>query len=288
MKTIFYVFLWCFFILSCKDAATSTAQSAIAANLTAPPTEVKEQATLSSQQLSTNSAQDDWYWKNTIKSTAGQFEKWPHGWVEIEMRYKIKGSETTPRKLRVGHIDSLGTITLALDKPAQTQTTLDNLGNLFFSDIEDLASLQYTNGKVGYFANVVLDITKKGKVIGNLTLGNSVRTTYNLSNQSTLSMGDEGYIISFVYLDEAAQMKATEIKKNKVRRDGTNTIEAETTVVYDLDFTPGWNFVKTAVIGKYDLEHERGLNASWYKKHVHTVIPQIPEDASYFFRTPNY
>ena len=75
--------------------------------------------------------------------------------------------------------------------------------------------------------------------------------------------------------------------KNTDRRDGTNTIEAENIVVYTLDYKPGWNLVKTEVIGKYDLDHERGLNASWFKKHVHTVISEIPSDAKYFFRKFN-
>jgi hypothetical protein len=97
-------------------------------------------------------------------------------------------------------------------------------------------------------------------------------------------MGDEGYLISWVYLDSAARMRGTEETKNTVRRDGTKTIEAENTVVYDLDFNPGWNIVKTAVIGTYELEHERGLNASWFKKHEHSVINEIPSDANYYFR----
>jgi hypothetical protein len=97
-------------------------------------------------------------------------------------------------------------------------------------------------------------------------------------------MGDEGYLVYLTYLDEASSMQATETRTAKVRRDGTNTIEAETTVIYDVNFKPGWNFVKTEVIGSYDLKHERGLNASWFKEHKHTVVPKIPSDAVYFFR----
>jgi hypothetical protein len=228
--------------------------------------------------------QDDWYWKNTQMSENNTFDNWEHGPVDLVMVYRYKNNETTPETLKVGRIDANGTITINLPETIQTETKLGNLRNLVFYDIQDIAKFIYTNPEAGYFGKTSIRVEKNGSSIGNLTLGNSVRVTYNLVNQSTLTMGDEGYLISWVYLDSAARMRGTEETKNTVRRDGTKTIEAENTVVYDLDFNPGWNIVKTAVIGTYELEHERGLNASWFKKHEHSVINEIPSDANYYFR----
>ena len=240
---------------------------------------VKEESTLNNQ--------DDWYWKNTQMSENNRFENWEHGPVDLVMTYRYRNNKNTPETIDVGHIDGNGNLLMKLPETIQTETKVSNIANLVFYDIQDMATLSSHNPTAGYFGKTTIQVVKNGAVIGNLTLGNSVRVTYNLTNQSTLTMGDEGYLISWVYLDELASIKGTEETKNTVRRDGTNTIEAENTVVYKLDYKPGWNLVKTEVIGKYDLDHERGLNASWFKKHEHTIISEIPSDAKYFFRKSN-
>lgn len=71
----------------------------------------------------------------------------------------------------------------------------------------------------------------------------------------------------------------------EVRNDGTNRINVQTNVNYTLNFMKGWNLIKTEVIGKYKLDHERGLDISWYKNHRHTIITNMPNDATYYFRT---
>ncbi|MDX1364332.1 MAG: hypothetical protein R3243_08955 [Arenibacter latericius] len=264
-------------IIGCKDQSQTLPTSA------SRTTSEKANKTIISNKKTTNH-QDDWYWKNTTMSKNNTFENWKHGPAEVVMEYRLRHNKTVPKTLKVGSIDSDGTITINLPENIPTETNLANLSNLVFYDLQELATLNYENPDAGYFAKTTLSVVKNGDIIGTITLGNSVRVTYNLTNQSTLTMGDEGYIISWTYLDEAASMKGTENTINQVRRDGTKSIEAENTVVYELEFKPGWNLVQTEVIGKYDLEHERGLNASWFKKHLHKVVLEIPEDAAYYFR----
>lgn len=247
--------------------------------------EIQNDGKTKSNRHTINTDQDDWYWKNTKMSKNNIFENWEFGQVDLVMVYRYRQNETIPKTLKIGHIDHKGSITINWPETIQTETELGNLQNLVFYDIQDIGKFTYTNAASGYFGKTTLNVEQNGKVIGNLTLGNSVRTTYNLTNQSTLTMGDEGYIISWAYLDEFASLKGIENTANTVRRDGTKPIEVENTVVYDLDFKPGWNLVQTEVIGKYDLEHERGLNASWFKKHIHRVVAEIPEDAAYYFRS---
>ncbi len=62
----------------------------------------------------------------------------------------------------------------------------------------------------------------------------------------------------------------------------------ETNVSYNLNFKSGWNLVKTEVIDNYKLEHERGLDVSWFKNHKHTVISNMPNDAIYYYRASPY
>ncbi len=292
MKPILIIFFLFISFINCKDAKESKNQPLDSLNRMAITETVndenKRSENIKENTSNTEATQDDWYWKNTTMSKNNKFENWSEGEVTLVMNYRIKQNDMQPRSINVGSIDTNGDVSLYLPKEIETETKLDNLGNLVFYDIEDISSLKYENGNTGYFSNTSLKVEKNGTVIGELTLGNSVRTTYNLTNQSTLTMGDEGYLIYLVYVEEMSSMKAKEIKTAKVRRDGTNTIEAETTVVYDLELKPGWNYVKTAVIGNYDLKHERGLNASWFKAHEHTVITDIPKEAEYFFRKNSY
>lgn len=285
MKRYTSLFLILIVLLNCNDANTSKEN----------PDDSKAVMTVDSDEQKSNTSekkvikklsntQEDWYWKNTLKSTNNKFENWNESEVTLVMVHKLKQGETTPKTTSVGSINSQGIITINLPKKTDTDTALDNLGYFVFYDIQDLGNIEYNNGKTGYFSTTSLNVMQNGNSIGKLTLGNSVRVTYNLTNQSTLTMGDEGYILSWTYVDEASSLKGTETRIARLYRDGTNTFKDQTEVVYNLNFKPGWNFVKTEVIGKYDLQHERGLNASWFKKHKHEVVLDIPNDAVYFFR----
>lgn len=276
------------FLNSCKNDKDSkneslTIQDSIAKTETVNKESLNSEVTEGTDSNSKNS-QEGWYWKNTTMSKNDKFENWKEGEATLVMTYRMKQNDARPRTFKVGNITSDGVVTMNLPKEIKTETKLDNLGNLVFYDLQDISNLKYESGNTGYFSNTTMQVEKQGVIIGNLTMGNSVRTTYNLTNQSTLTMGDEGYLVYLVYVDEDSEMKGAETRTDKVRRDGTNTIEAETIVGYNLDFKSGWNFVKVEVIGSYDLKHERGLNASWFKKHEHTVVTEIPSEANYFFR----
>jgi len=291
MKQIVIILLAFIFLNGCKNGKDSKNEPLSIQDSITETKILNKENTASGFANTTDSTekdtQDDWYWKNTVMSKNDTFENWNEGEATLVMTYKVKPNDSKPRTFKVGSITSEGVVTIDLPKEIKTETTLGAFGNLVFYDIQDVTSLAYNNGNTGYLSNTTLRVEKKGVIIGNLTVGNSVRTTYNLTNQGTLTMGDEGYILYWAYVDEASGLKGTEIRKDKVRRDGTNTLEVETTVIYDLTHKPGWNLIKTEVIGSYNLEHERGLNASWFKKHKHTVINEIPEDASYYFRKVN-
>ena len=288
MKHFTIVLFTFIFFMSCNDpTSTQTEPKVEVTNTKAITAVATKEATGESSKENRNNTQynqDDWYWKNTQMSRDNRFENWEQGVVDLVMTYRYKHNATSPETIKVGSIESDGTIKVHLPETIQTETKVSNISNLVFYDIQDMTTLRSHNPETGYFGKTTMQVVKNGAVIGNLTLGNSVRVTYNLTNQSTLTMGDEGYLVSWVYVDGAASTKGTEETKNTVRREGTNTIEAENKVVYNLDYKPGWNLVKTEVIGKYELEHERGLNASWFKEHKHTVIPELPRDANYFFR----
>lgn len=225
---------------------------------------------------------DDWYWQNTLASTQGKFNGWSRGVVDIVMTYKGVRLQT----FKIGSIKEDGSIIFNLPSSVNTKTTFERqMGpqGLFF-DIYGNSPINYTNKKTGFITNTALLIMKDGKTLGNLTIGNSVRVTKNLTTQSGIDSGDEGYILYWAYANENCALVMDQEWSGKVYKDGTNSLDVKTNVNYDLHFKPGWNLVKTEVIGKYPLEHERGLDVSWFKNHRHTVISSLPSDAIYYFR----
>lgn len=225
---------------------------------------------------------DSWYWKNTIASINNKFENWSGGEADITMGYKGTALNT----FKIGTIKANGSIIMNLPESVITKTSLTKqLGpqGLFY-DIYGNAPVSFSNKEAGFITNPSLLIMRNGKHIGNLTIGNSVKVTKNLTTQSGVDSGDEGYMLYWAYANENCGISLNQNWEGNVRKDGTNTINVKTQVNYELNFKPGWNLVKTEVFGKYPLKHERGLDVSWFKKHRHSIIFSVPDDARYFYR----
>ncbi len=238
------------------------------------------------QKVKPKNSNKGWYWENTIASTNNRFKEWSGGEADINMIYKGSGFKT----FKIGVIKADGTIVFNLPNQVNTQTSLERqLGpqGLIF-DIYNKGIANYTNKQSGFITNMSFPILQNGKHIGNLTIGNSVKVTKNLTTQSAIDSGDEGYILYWAYANEKCGINLNQNWNGEVRKDGTKTRTIQTTVNYNLNFKPGWNLIKTEVIGKYQLEHERGLDKSWFKSHRHSVIEGIPKNITYFFRKTPY
>ena len=127
-------------------------------------------------------------------------------------------------------------------------------------------------------------VYQKEKKIGTLTIGNSVKITRNLLSPGDLYFGDEGYILSWVYVDKSCAIRVSKKWKGNLSNTGTPLL-VETNVICDLGFQRGWNLFKTEVIGSYHFSNTPEEDRSRYKKHEHTVVAAIPNDASYYFRS---
>ena len=234
-----------------------------------------------------SSSSDSWYWKNTIASTNNKFIDWDGGEADIAMAYK--GAEL--KTFKIGYIKADGNIVFNFPESVVTKTSLKRqLGpqGLFY-DIYGNVPVNFNNEEAGFITNVSLLIMRNGNHIGNLTIGNSVRVTKNLTSQSGVDAGDQGYMLYWAYAYESCGITLNQNWKGKVRKDGTNSKEVETNVSYNLNFKPGWNLIKIEVIGKYKLDHEHGLDISWFKDHKHTIISSMPNETRYFYRTiPQY
>lgn len=228
---------------------------------------------------------EDKYWINTLTSNNNTIlTNWNYGEADIAFNYNYDARNDKVEYIKVGEIKADGSIELKPTNKVPVLKPLNNFKNSNnFFDIHNSDSYQYTNGNSGFKLNAYLLVYQNEKQIGVLTIGNSVKVTLNLLTPGDLYFGDEGYILSWVYAEEACAIKANENWSGDLSNTGT-PLPVETNVTYDLNFKPGWNLVKTEIIGTYEFPNAPEEDRSRYKKHEHTIVNSIPKDATYFFR----
>ena len=233
---------------------------------------------------------EDKYWINTLASNNNnKLTNWNNGAADLVYNYYYDARKDKVEYVKFGIINADGTIELNPTNKIPVLQPLNNFKNSnIFYDIHNPDSYQYNNESTGFKLNSYLLVYQNESQIGILTIGNSVKVTKNLLTPGDLYYGDEGYLLSWVYAEEACSIKANENWKGDLSNTGTPLL-IETHVTYNLSFNPGWNLVKTEVIGTYEFPNAPEEDRSRYKKHVHTTIPSIPKDATYFFReSPQY
>lgn len=232
---------------------------------------------------------EDKYWKNTLASDSGNtLKNWNNGDADLVFNYSYDPGKDKVQYVEIGVIKADGTIALnPINKVPILKPIKEFKDSNNFFDIHNPDVYQYHNEDSGFKLNAYLSVYQNDKQIGILTIGNSEKVTRNLLTSGDLYYGDQGYLLSWVYVDEACAIKANENWKGDLSNTGTPLL-VETTVTYDLSFKPGWNLVKTEVIGKYEFPNAPEEDRSRYKKHVHTMAPSIPDDATYYFRSTLY
>lgn len=232
----------------------------------------------------------DKYLDNTLVSdNSSKLKNWNNGEANLVFNYYYDSRKDKLDYVKVGVIKTDGTIVLnpTNDVPILKPLSEYKNNNKFF-DIHNPDSYQFNNGETGFKLNSYLLVYQNEHQIGILTIGNSSKVTLNLLTPGDLYFGDEGYMLSWVYVKKACAIKANENWKGDLSNTDTPLI-VQTNVTYDLSFKPGWNIVKTEVIGKYEFPDAPEEDRSRYKKHLHTIVLSIPENATYFFRkTPQY
>ena len=247
--------------------------------------EQKQKTNTKTSSITKATKNEDNYWKNTLASENNTFKNWQNGAADLVYNYRYDSSKDVVEYVKVGVINSDGSIVLNATSKIPVLKSLNNFkdNNTFF-DIHDSGLYQFSNEDSGFKLNSYILVYQNEKQIGILTLGNSVKVTRNLLTPGDLYFGDEGYLLSWVYVDEACAIKANENWKGDLSNTGSPLL-VETNVTYDLSFKPGWNLVKTEVIGTYEFPNAPEEDRSRYKKHEHTIVDAIPKEATYFFRS---
>ncbi|APQ17568.1 hypothetical protein [Maribacter hydrothermalis] len=247
--------------------------------------EQKKNSNINAEPITNATKNEDKYWKNTLASENNRFKNWHNGEADLVYNYRYDSQKDAVEYVKVGVITSDGSILLNPTMKVPVVQPLHNFKNSNnFFDIHDSDVYQYSNGGAGFKLNSYILVYKNEKQIGILTIGNSVKVTRNLLTPGDLYFGDEGYLLSWVYVDEACSIKANENWKGDLSNTGTPLL-VETSVSYDLSFKPGWNLVKTEIIGTHEFPNAPEEDRSRYKKHEHTIVDTIPDEAIYFFRS---
>lgn len=225
----------------------------------------------------------DQYLQNILTSDSNKkFNNWNNGAADLVYNYSYDSQNDKLLNVKVGTIKADGTIVLHPTDKVPNLKPLNNFKNSNnFYDIHNPDLYRYTNENAGSKLDSYLLVYKNEQKTGTLTIGNSEKVTKNLLTSGDLYFGDEGYILSWVYVDEDCAIKANEHWKGDFSNTGAPLI-IETNVV-DLSFKTGWNLVKTEVIGTYKFPDAPEEDRSRYKKHKHTMVEFIPNDAKYYF-----
>lgn len=248
--------------------------------------EKNQESNKKTSRLPKNEKSKDNYWKNTLASNNNrQLKNWNNGVADLVFNYSYDSTKDRVNYVKVGVIKADGSIELNPTSKIPDLKLLNNFKNSnTFYDIHNSDAYHYTNGDAGFKLNSYLSVCQNEQNIGTLTIGNSVKVTRNLLISGDLYFGDEGYILSWVYVDKDCAINANENWKGDLSNTGTPLI-VETNVVYDLNFKTGWNLLKTEVIGTYNFPNAPEEDRSRYKKHEHTIVAAIPKDATYYFRS---
>lgn len=239
---------------------------------------------------------EEFYWRNKIASnTSEKFANWKWGAVDIgfydgdDRRPNPDGTLKDSKYVIVGSINGTGLVTLNFPANLSDINHIHPIDKSLIPEMGDMGNSDVTFSKPETSfrrAGFALFVLKGTKELGILYTGNSERTTENLASPAFNNYGDEGYLLYWVYVREACSAKA--IKKRKYQYYLAKDVEeqdlkqVDQTIVYDLNFKPGWNMIKSEVIGNYEIN-----GRARFKTKKSTVVSSMPGDARYYFEYAN-
>ncbi|NER17515.1 hypothetical protein [Spongiivirga citrea] len=239
--------------------------------------EEEKKALAAKNKISREKGMNEYYWRNRIASdTAGKFENWSFGNVEIRSRYRNK--EMKWEELKMGTISSDGTVNIKL--PAIDTFTLRTM-NQHQHETEMVLTkdewLTYSNPNTGYFSTrFTMDIFQGEKRLGTLSLGNDVVPVVNLNSPFGYGKPGDGYTAFWVYVSETNSITGTKSMETANPNDAGK-------ITHNLHFKQGWNIIKVKVSGK--INTLRTGKEQWKNKE-HTAMTSLPSDCKFFFLSP--
>lgn len=229
---------------------------------------------------------EEFYWRNKVASdTNGKFDNWKWGAVNLAYydgngKMDQKGNYIDKKYVILGGISSSGLVNMNLPKAVKTNRIISNG---LFPQMYDERNEEVTFSKPDtpyLWAGFTLQVIKNGKQIGTLYMGNSERTTHNLTSPNIMGKyGDEGYLLYWAYAGGACKASANKIQKGYSFPFGENNIKLDKQVGVDLAFSSGWNLIKISVD-----ESTQQAGQKWATKKTYATISDLPSDMKYYYK----
>ncbi len=221
------------------------------------------------------------------KSNAKKFDNWTHGEADIVMFGFASRSTDPGYRKKIGTVKADGSFDIQL--PAKVVTQPKSIkGNRWLSCgyFGDKGKIDYSNPNTGVRPGHV-GIEINDQLIGHLLMGSSLELIGGWNPLQGHYHDIPGYQLSWYYVSHETSVKGQCVKEERYGEGK----DFDITTVYDVDFKPGWNLLKTAFDGpRITIDWGEGEHNkhSYYKEKKITVVNDITDDAKWVFMESPY
>lgn len=220
-------------------------------------------------------------------SNAKKFDNWSYGEADIFM------GGFAPRQTDPGYNKKIGTVkadgSFNIQLPAKVVVGKSGIIHnrwLSCGYFGDKGTINYSNSNSGA-RKAYISIEINDKLIGRLNMASAIELIDGWNPMMHHYHDIPGYRLEWFYVSIETSVRGQCVKEDRYGEGK----DFDITTVYDVDFKPGWNLLKTAFDGERILidwgegEHNKH---SYYKEKKITVVYAIPDDAKWVFSKSSY
>ena len=216
------------------------------------------------------------------KSNTKKFDNWPYGEADIFMSGFTSRSTDPGYNKKIGTVKADGSFNIQL--PANVVVGRNGIIHsrwLSCGYFGDKGKIDYSDPSTGVKEGHI-GIEINDQRIGSLNMASAIELIDGWNPMLHHYHDIPGYSLEWYYVSNETSVKGQCVKEDRYGEGK----DFDITTVYDVDFKPGWNLLKTAFDGERILidwgegEHNKH---SYYKEKKITVVNAIPDDAKWVF-----
>ncbi len=217
------------------------------------------------------------------KSNTKKFDNWSYGEADIMMGGFASRQTDPGYNKKIGSVKADGSFNIQL--PANVVTGKNGIIHnkwLSCGYFGDKGKIDYSDPSTGVKEGHI-QIEINDKLIGLLSMASSVELVDGWNPMLHHYHDIPGYRLSWYYVSHETSVKGQCVKEDRYGEGK----DFDITTVYDVDFKPGWNLLKTAFDGERilidwgDGEHNKH---SYFKEKKITVASSLPSNAKWIFK----
>jgi hypothetical protein len=221
------------------------------------------------------------------KSDVKKFDNWSYGEADIFMSGFTSRSTDPGYRKKIGSVKADGSFNIQL--PANVVTGRNGIIHnrwLGCGHFGDKGKIDYSNPNTGIYKGD-FGIEINDQPIGRLNMASAIELIDGWNPLQHHYHDIPGYQLSWYYVSHETSVKGRCVKENRYGEGK----DFDITTVYDVDFKPGWNLLKTAFDGpRITIDWGEGEHNkhSYYKEKKITVAPSLPSNAKWIFHANSY